>query len=253
VIVLESAAALRLVVTLTSVAVLLRARAELSEERARSAVLETVPLEWFRWRPGRANDDAHDNAPDYREFLARLPAVDVERLEKARQELQSRGAAFSTILVARSGAAYTVQGRRAASGDALLWLLDASAAITVQRVRQEVADLRQMLDAIPLPVWRRGPDRILVDCNRAYASALDTTADLAVAEGRELAPAPAPGNASTSSSPAALLRRRRLLRTHFWSLIGSPAISSDKSLSRAGSRAGSKTSTNFLPRGCGDS
>ena len=50
-----------------------------------------------------------------------------------------------------------------------------------------------MLDAIPLPVWRRGPDRTLVDCNRAYASALDTTADLVVAEGRELASGARPG------------------------------------------------------------
>ncbi len=80
-----------------------------------------------------------------------------------------------------------------ASGDAVLWLLDASAAVTVQRARQEAADLRQMLDGIPLPVWRRGPYRTLVDCNRAYASALDTTADLVVAEGREFAPGGRPG------------------------------------------------------------
>jgi len=50
-----------------------------------------------------------------------------------------------------------------------------------------------MLDAIPLLVWRRGADRTLVDCNRAYASALDTTADLVVAEGRELASGARPG------------------------------------------------------------
>ena len=50
-----------------------------------------------------------------------------------------------------------------------------------------------MLDAIPLPVWRRGPDRTLVDCNRAYASAVDATPDLAIAEGRELASGARPG------------------------------------------------------------
>ncbi len=184
---LESAAALCLIVTLASVAALLRARTELYQERARSAVLETVPLEWFRWRPNRTNTDAHDKASGYRQFLARLPVADAERLEKARQAMRSPGAAFSTTFVTRSGAAYAVEGRRAASGDTVLWLLDASAAVTVQRARQEAADLRQMLDAIPLPVWRRGPDRSLVDCNRAYASALDTTADLVVAESRELA------------------------------------------------------------------
>ena len=64
----------------------------------------------------------------YRQFLARLPAADAEPLEKARQALQSGDAAFSTTFVTRSGAAYAIEGRRAASGDAVLWLLDASAA-----------------------------------------------------------------------------------------------------------------------------
>jgi hypothetical protein len=163
VVVFESAAALCLIVTLASVVALLRTRTEFCEERARSATLETVPLEWFRWRPNRPNADAHDKTSGYRQFLARLQAADAERLEKARQGLNSGGTAFSTTCVTRSGAVYAVEGRRAASGDAVLWLLDASAAVTVQRARQEVADLRQMLDAIPLPVWRRGPDRILLD------------------------------------------------------------------------------------------
>jgi PAS domain-containing protein len=193
VVVLESAAAFCLLVTLASVAALLRTRSELYKERARSAVLETVPLEWFRWRPGRTNADADDKMPGYRQLLARLLAADADRLEKARQALQSGGGAFSTTFVTRSGAAYAVEGRRAASGDAVLWFLDASAAVAIQRARQEVADLRQMLDAIPLLVWRRGLDHSLVDCNRAYASALDTTADLVVAEGRELASGARPG------------------------------------------------------------
>ena len=184
---------MRLIVTLASVAALLRARADLYEERARSAVLETVPLEWSRWPPGRTIADAQVKQSAYRQFLARLPAADAEALEKARQALQSGGPAFSTTLVTRSGAAYAIDGRRAASGDAVLWILDASAAVAVQRARQDAADLRQMLDAIPLPVWRRGPDRALVDCNRAYASALDTTADWLLAEGRELAPGACPG------------------------------------------------------------
>ena len=148
----ESAAALCLIVALASVVALLRVRTELCEERARSAILETVPLEWFRWRPNRTNADAHDKTSGYRQFLERLQAVDAEQLENARQRLLSRGAAFSTTFVTRSGAAYDVEGRRAASGDAVLWLLDASAAVAVQRARQDVADLHQMLDAIPLPV-----------------------------------------------------------------------------------------------------
>ncbi|MBV8132976.1 MAG: PAS-domain containing protein [Alphaproteobacteria bacterium] len=37
-------------------------------------------------------------------------------------------------------------------------------------------------------MWRRDGDRALVDCNRAYASALDATRELALLEGRELTP-----------------------------------------------------------------
>jgi len=191
--VLESAAALCLIVALASVAALWRTRSELYDERARSAVLETVPLEWFRWRPNRTNADAPNRTSGYRQLLARLLAADAERLEKARLALQAGGTAFSTTFVTRNGAAYAVEGRRSASGDTVLWFLDASAAVTAQRARREGADLRQMLDAIPLPVWRRSPDRTLVDCNRAYASALDTTVDLAIAEGREIAPGACPG------------------------------------------------------------
>jgi len=71
-------------------------------------------------------------------------------------------------------------------------VLDGAATIA-QKSRQEAANLREMLDAVPVPVWRRGPDLTLVDCNRAYADALDTTAELALAEGRELASGARPG------------------------------------------------------------
>ena len=51
-----------------------------------------------------------------------------------------------------------------------------------------MARLRDMIDAIPMPVWRRGPDHALVDCNRAYAQALGATREAVLAEGRELMP-----------------------------------------------------------------
>jgi len=64
-----------------------------------------------------------------------------------------------------------------------------------------------MLDAVPFPVWRRGPDQALVACNRAYARAVDATADLAVAEGRELVP----GGRSGERRHAVIDGSRRLL------------------------------------------
>ncbi len=74
----------------------------------------------------------------------------------------------------------------------VLWLLDASEAIAAARARdvlaEQAAGLREMIDAIPLPVWRRDPGGTIVECSRAYAAALCTTRDAVLAEGRELAP-----------------------------------------------------------------
>ncbi len=53
---------------------------------------------------------------------------------------------------------------------------------------REAARLREMIDAVPLPVWRRGADGALVDCNRAYALALGASRAAVLAEGRELMP-----------------------------------------------------------------
>jgi len=192
-VVIESAATLCLVVTLALSALLLRAHKQLCDARSGCAILDTVPLQRFRWCADRTDADVAKKVPGYREFLARLLADDALLMEKARVALQADGIPFSATLVTRSGGAYAVEGRRAASGDAVVWLLDASAKVMVQRARQEAAILRQMLDAIPLPVWRRGSDRDLIDCNQAYASAVDTTKDLVVAEGRELAPGTRPG------------------------------------------------------------
>ena len=47
---LESIAACCLVVMLASFAALARVCGELRQAHAKCAVLETVPLEWFRWR-----------------------------------------------------------------------------------------------------------------------------------------------------------------------------------------------------------
>ncbi|HEY1433275.1 MAG TPA: PAS-domain containing protein [Stellaceae bacterium] len=192
-VVIETAATLCLVVALASSVLLLRAYKQLCDARAGCAILETVPLQWFRWPANRTDTDVAKRAPGYREFLDRLLTDEALKLEKARVALQADGIAFSATFATRSGGAYAVEGRRAVSGDAVVWLLDTSAKAMVQSARQEAAGLRQMLDAIPLPVWRRGSDRDLIDCNRAYASAVDATPDLAVAEGRELASGAGPG------------------------------------------------------------
>jgi signal transduction histidine kinase len=60
-----------------------------------------------------------------------------------------------------------------------------------------------MFEAVPLPVWRRDRSLTLVDCNAAYAAALDTTRETALAERRELAPESGRGKALEQARAAA--------------------------------------------------
>jgi signal transduction histidine kinase/PAS domain-containing protein len=52
----------------------------------------------------------------------------------------------------------------------------------------EAASLRAMFDALPMPVWRRDRDLRVVDCNAAYAAALDLPREAVLAQALELAP-----------------------------------------------------------------
>ena len=192
--VIELADALCVIVALTSSALLLRARRQLRETRRCCAVLDTVPLRCFRWNTARGKNREVARPAAYEEFLAGVGADDAVRLEAARLTLRSVGVPFSAHVVMRSGGAYLVEGRRAACGEDVLWLIDASGTAVADRARREAERLREMLDAIPIPVWRSNADHTLLDCNRAYAGAVDATPDLAVAECRELAGGVRPGD-----------------------------------------------------------
>ena len=160
----ESIAAVCLVATLVSVAALWRTRTELREARARCTVLETVPVDWFRWHADGTEVHNPSDAPGYQGFLAKLPAAGAQQLERARQALRSHGTPFSVTFATGRTAASAIHGRRAAGGDLVLWVQDASAAVAAQSARQEAAGLREMLDAVPLPILaarrRWGPNRL---------------------------------------------------------------------------------------------
>jgi len=150
-------------------------------------VLDIVPLAAFRWPVGRDPDGYSVHTVAYSKFLSELAPDDAAQLEAARGALHRDGTPFSLTVGLRSGGAFAVEGRHAATGETVLWLLDGGAALA-RRADDEAARLRELIDAIPVPIWRRNRDRALVDCNRAYARALDATRELVVVEGRELAP-----------------------------------------------------------------
>jgi signal transduction histidine kinase len=76
----------------------------------------------------------------------------------------------------------------------------AEARAGAQRVLKEAAKLRETLDVLPMPVWRRACDQTISDCNHAYAAALGTNREAVLAEASELAdrgrrePAPWPAD-----------------------------------------------------------
>ena len=196
---IEFAAVLFAVAAVTLGGLLLQATAKLRETRhalagcecnraEALAVLDTVPLAAFRWPAGREQDGYPVRTAPYPKFLAGLAPSDAAQLEAARLRLQRGGTPFSLSVGLPSGGAFAIEGRRAATGETVLWLLDDSTAALARRASDEAASLRELIDTIPVPIWRRGPDLALVDCNRAYASALDATRELVLAEGRELAP-----------------------------------------------------------------
>jgi signal transduction histidine kinase len=191
--VIEFSLLLWLIVTVGLGALLLRGRSQLRQAREGCALLDTVPLSRFDWPAGCEHAGTNENA-SYSKFLAGLAAAEGDRLDVALRGLQSTGKHFSGTFATRRGGGYTVEGRQTATGKTVLWLADASAAATAQRAHREASSLREMLDALPLPVWRRHLDLTIADCNRAYARALDATPELAVAEGRELAPGASPGD-----------------------------------------------------------
>jgi signal transduction histidine kinase len=198
-VVIEFSAGLSAVVAVTMGGLLLWTTAKLREtrlgragcERARAealALLDTVPLAAFRWPVGRDPDGYSVQTVAYPKFLAELAPGDADHLEAARGALHRSGTPFSLTVGLRTGGAFAIEGRRAATGEIVLWMLDGGPAALARRAHDEAASLRELIDAIPVPIWRRDRDQALVDCNKAYASALDATRELVLAEGRELAP-----------------------------------------------------------------
>ena len=154
-----------------------------------SALLETVPLVSFRWSASREDDD---DSASYVQFRAGLAVDAADQVEAARLALQRTGAAFSIPVTAPGGTACVVEGRRSAAGETVLWLVEDKAA-AARQARDEAAAraacLREMIDAIPMPVWRRDQGFAVAECNRAYAATLDISREAVLAGGRELVPA----------------------------------------------------------------
>jgi signal transduction histidine kinase len=134
-------------------------------------------------------------AQSFAAISARLGPGSATALDLAVAKLRQEGTAFNLSASLSDGrGSLDISGRRLVSpngeilGDAV-WFSDAGARVGAERERDA---LRVLVDALPFPIWRRrGPDFRLVDCNRAYAAAVDATPDHAISDARELAGAAA--------------------------------------------------------------
>ncbi len=107
------------------------------------------------------------------------------------ERLRASGEGFSTIARSPDGKRYfQAVGRRGGSDAApadVLWLqniTDRAAALV--HLERQTKRLRNLIDAVPLPIWARDSSLRIADCNRAYVDAVEAEAPEAVfAECRE--------------------------------------------------------------------
>jgi len=163
-----------------------------------AAMLDTVPVAAVRWRRDGGEESALGSIPGsatdspYSGFLAALAPADAARLSAAVDDLREAGTAFTAVVSTSDGPGYRVDGCLTASGETVLWLADVSEERAAEQrentAAAAAAALRQAFNAIPLPVWRRDRSLRLIDCNNAYAGALDSLRQTVLSESRELSP-----------------------------------------------------------------
>jgi signal transduction histidine kinase len=132
----------------------------------------------------------------FADFLACFDRTDGAAIAEARQRLSSEGTPFRLEARAlKTDTLFEVVGKRvesAAESADLIWFIEAGgrAQVIAERdaARAERDRLRRVLDALPMPIWRRRADTLgLIDGNRAYAQAVEAQNSIqALAEGREL-------------------------------------------------------------------
>lgn len=134
-----------------------------------------------------------EQATSLEEVSAIFVDQDAQHLIEAEKVLRTAGESFILSLRHRDGTrVYEALGIRskATDGQAIadsIWFRDVSAQQSVlNSAMRETEDLSTILDALQIPIWRRDSELNLTFCNAAYAAALDTKAENAIAESLEL-------------------------------------------------------------------
>ncbi len=203
--------------------------------RRRTAAIESAPGAYLAW----SVEGEEMRSPHLREVLGSgdsfaalcrlFSADDAEQLTKKVQIVRTRGDAFSITLTTRDGSrALLLDGIRArAAALDLLWVRDVTAqtagasdaALRQAAAEQDRDGLRAMLNALPMPIWRRGADLALAQVNRAYLQAVGSESRAVLVDQPELdatgpvraRAAVAAGTAQSHSGHVVIAGERRLL------------------------------------------
>jgi len=154
-----------------------------------------APTDAEPWLFGRLAGFEPDSAGcGYRALHESLLPADAERFATAVAGLREDGLAFSLALRAKDGRGLEAEGRPTA-GVAAVWVRDGSAerheidrlAGLLAGSEAERASESELLDALPIPVWRRNTALELVWVNDRYAQAVERLSpEEAVADQAEL-------------------------------------------------------------------
>jgi signal transduction histidine kinase len=120
-----------------------------------------------------------------RGFAALLDPDGQRMLDTRLDALRREGKGFAlTARLAADGRSFDIAGARVRGAD-IVTVADAGPRAAALEERDR---LKELLDAVPRPMWRRrASDLALAAVNRAYAEAVDASPEVAIAEGRELA------------------------------------------------------------------
>lgn len=157
---------------------------------AADAIIKTEPQVIVFWEQGQAmRIVTHTLATvagvpeaqvDLVRFAQWLAPASAEALKAGLDALFEQGIAFSVILKTKAGANVEAEGR-AAGGRAVLRLRDVTGfKRDLARIRdlqdiltRDVRSSRALLDALPMPVWMKGPDERIRWANEAYIAAVE--------------------------------------------------------------------------------
>ena len=157
-----------------------KTRAAEAQYQREEAIVSSEPGALYVWQSNS------DGAPPLtRSGAANLltgcfDAEEGEQLKDAITSLSAHGSLFSMTLPGADGRVFQAYGKPAA-GQVAVWLRDVtpdteaaySLSVRLNTSEEESAQLGELLDASPMPVWRRGPDLDLIWVNRAYTAAVE--------------------------------------------------------------------------------